>query len=114
MNGSTLKSIVSATLDPALIEAIAAEHALVQRKGGLVCASDLVLSLCVASCVGPDRSIAEARNQWEIITASTTARSSVDALFDKRALGDSIWDGCIYFHATGSALEHGVIVAHAA
>lgn len=92
MNGSTLKSIVSATLSPAVIEKIAAKHALVQRAGGLVCSSDLVLSLCVASCIGPDRSIAEARRQWELITGRTIARSSFDAHFDKVALGDSIWD----------------------
>ena len=92
MNGSTLKSIVSATLHPALIEKIAAKHALVLRSGGLVCPCDLVLSLCVASCVGPDRSIAEARRQWELIAGRTIARSSFDAHFDKDALSDSIWD----------------------
>jgi hypothetical protein len=92
MNGSTLKSIVSATLHPTLIDKIAAKHSLVLRSGGLVCACDLVLSLCVASCIGPDRSIAEARRQWELIAGRTIARSSFDAHFDKDALGDSIWD----------------------
>jgi hypothetical protein len=59
MNGSTLKSIVSATLSPAVIEKIAAKHALVQRAGGLVCSSDLVLRGCsfglepITPIVGP-------------------------------------------------------------
>lgn len=92
MNGSTLKSLVSATLHPAVIERIATDHGLVRRAGGLVRSSDLVLSLCVASCIGPDRSIAEARRQWEFITGCTIARSSFDAHFDKSALADSIWE----------------------
>lgn len=92
MNGSTLKSLVSATLDPALIERVAAEHRLVQRSGGSVQPCELILSLCAASCAGPARSIAEARRQWELLTGQTIARSSFDEHFDKEALGDSIWD----------------------
>jgi hypothetical protein len=92
MNGSTLKSLLSATLGPAFIEKVAAKHKLVERSGGLVQPGDLILSLCAASCVGPGRSIAEARRQWQLLTGCTIARSSFDAHFDKKALGDTVWD----------------------
>jgi hypothetical protein len=92
MNGSTLKSILDATLHPDRIERAAQRAALVRRRGGSVQPAELVHSVCLASAVGPARSIAEARRQWELLSGRSISRGAFDAHFDKPALGETLWD----------------------
>lgn len=92
MNGSTLKSILDATLHPDRIERAAQRAALVRRRGGSVQPTELVHALCLASAVGPVRSIAEARRQWELLSGRCISRGAFDAHFDKAALGETLWD----------------------
>jgi IS4 transposase len=92
MNGSTLKSILDATLHADRVERAAQRAALVQRRGGSVQPTELVHAVCLASAVGPTRSIAEARRQWELLSGRCISRGAFDAHFDKPALVETLWD----------------------
>jgi hypothetical protein len=92
MNGSTLKSILDATLHADRVERAAHRAALVQRRGGSVQPTELVHAVCLASAVGATRSIAEARRQWELLSGRCISRSAFDAHFDKPALVETLWD----------------------
>lgn len=92
MNGSTLKSILDATLHAERIERAAERAALVQRTGGSVQPTELIHAICLASAVGPTRSIAEARRQWQLLSGRSISRGAFDAHFDKPALGETLWD----------------------
>ena len=91
LSETTLLKHLNATLSPTVIDEIAQQFAVVGREGGKVQPYELTLALLQASVLGPSRTIAEVRRQWEAITGSTISRSAFDAHFSKLSVHDMIW-----------------------